>query len=257
MKNKFLGIVCIIYASIIIYVWELDLLKNFLAPNMQIYIKLSIIPLLIMGLIIIFNPKLKYRFKITDLFLLLPIIMLVLANDAKLGEKLSSNRTGFNREKASTKENIEVNNEIEEIDFNNPYFDIDDDMYMELANYISYTPNAIKFVGKTIRVRGFVQKYASFIPDGYFVVGKYAITCCAADSEYIGFFVKYDTSKIRSYNWYQIEGVLKQGKDKDGYNILYIDVVNIEELSDNEEQYIYPCFSNNSCSKLDKYDLEY
>lgn len=37
MKKRFLGIVCIIYFLLIIYVFIINKLKNFLAPNMHIY----------------------------------------------------------------------------------------------------------------------------------------------------------------------------------------------------------------------------
>lgn len=254
MKKKYLGIVSLIYALIIIYTWFNSNLNNYLAPNMQICIKASSIVLLILGIISILNNKIKFRFKILDLVLLLPVLALFIINDSKLDLSLSINRSGFNRNKIKT--DIKVEDIEEDYDFTNTYFDIDDSIYMELANYISYGEKATKFIGKTIRVRGFVQKYTSYIPEGFFTIGKYAVTCCIADSEYIGFFVKYDPDKIKSFNWYQIEGVLKQGKDKDGYNILYIDLVNIEEIS-SEEEYIYSCDNYNSCSKLEKYELDY
>ena len=74
MKNKFLAVVCFIYSLLIIFVWFNGSLNNFLAPNMQIYLKLSIIPMVIMGIVIILN-KIHYKYRSTDLVLLLPIIM--------------------------------------------------------------------------------------------------------------------------------------------------------------------------------------
>ena len=270
MNKKFLGIICIFYSGIIIYVWVTGLLKNFLAPNMQLYLKISIIPLLLMGLVIIFNSKSNYQFKISDLILLLPLLMIFIAQDGRLTESLSSNRTSFNRENSiksseiiedeKIKKEAEEEEEKIEYDLSNPYFNITDEVYNELANYISYAQKAEKFEGKTIKVTGFIQKYASYIPEGYATIGKYSISCCAADASFIGFFFKYDTSKIKSYKWYEIEGILKKGKDNDGYDILYIDVVNINEIdSKGEEQYIYPCYNYGEkyCKSLEKYDLEY
>ena len=53
MKKRFLGIICLLYSGIIGYVWFSDKLKNYLAPQMQIYIKIAIIPLLIIGLVML------------------------------------------------------------------------------------------------------------------------------------------------------------------------------------------------------------
>ena len=41
---------------------------------------------------------------------------------------------------------------------------------------------------------------------------------------------------------------------------MYINVINMKEISPkNEEQYVYPCYSNDndSCEELEKYKLEY
>ena len=53
--KRFLGFICLLYAGIIIYVKLSNNLNNYLAPNMQMYILLSIIPLIIMGLVMILN----------------------------------------------------------------------------------------------------------------------------------------------------------------------------------------------------------
>ena len=37
--KKFLGFICLAYSFIIAYLWIFNQLKNFLAPTMQIYIK--------------------------------------------------------------------------------------------------------------------------------------------------------------------------------------------------------------------------
>ena len=40
--KKFLGIICLLYSGIIGYIWFNNKLKFFLAPNMQVYIKISL-----------------------------------------------------------------------------------------------------------------------------------------------------------------------------------------------------------------------
>lgn len=279
MRKKLLGIICLLYFGIIIYVWTTGSLKNFLAPNLQIYLKLSAIPFFVMGVIILFNKKINYQFKISDVILLLPLIMLILAGDAHLTSSFALNRmssfstqTKINKdeviEKEQVKEIIEIEDsdvetrekEEEEYDFSHPYFDVVDANYDDLANYLTFAEKASKYAGYTIRVRGFIVKYADYIPSTYFAIGKYSITCCAADAEFTGFIAKYDLSQVRANGWYEIEGVLEPGIYTDGYDIMTIKVINIKEIDKNsEEQYIYPCYAYDEglCSEVEKYHLEY
>ena len=254
MKNKFLAVVCFIYSLLIIFVWLSGSLNNFLAPNMQIYLKLSIIPMVIMGIVIILN-KIHYKYKLTDLVLLLPIIMVFLAGDGNLTITLASNK--INRVKNNDEEIIEYVPE-DNYDFDNVYFDVKDETYSYLANYITYMTGAKKFVGKTIRVKGFSIDYSDFLLDGYYAIGKYAITCCAADAEIAGFIIKTD-EKIKQNEWYEVEGVLEQAKDNEGYNIMVINVINIKKSNPDKTQYVYSCetYGKDACKELQKYDFEY
>ena len=182
MKKKFLGIICLIYSGIILYVWISGSLKNFLAPNMQIYLKLSVVLFLIMGLILCFNDKVDYKFKISDLVLLLPLVMLLLAQDGKLTMTFASNRaTKYNSKTTEKKEDkLEKQEEIEEkhedeleekINYDSDiYFDIIDENYNELSNYITYMPNATKYEGKTIRVKGFTLTKAEYLLENQFLL---------------------------------------------------------------------------------------
>lgn len=277
MSKKFLGLICILYSFIFGYVTLFDKLKNFLAPTMQIYIKLSLIPMFIIGLVLLFSKKIHYKFKITDLVLILPLILLITAGDGKLTTAFATNRStniNIKRTKSETKkttskevitnkkknkdEKLYVN--TDSYDFSNPYFDIIDESYNELSGYITFSPKSDKFEGKTIRVKGFAVKKASYLPKGYFALGKYIITCCAADANFAGFIAKYDTSKIKENNWYEIEGIIEKGTDNEGYDIMYINVINIKEINSmTENQYIYPCYAygDGTCEVLSKYNLEY
>lgn len=263
MKNKYLGIICLIYSTLITYITITNKLKNFLAPNMQIYIKISLIPLTLIGILLLLNKNTKHHFKISDLILLLPIIALITAGDGKLTTSLASNRTIYNqttREKTKSEPETKIEEKTEKKIIEKIDFEIVDENYTELASYLTYAPKAIYQEGKTIRVRGFILKKADYLPDGYFSIGKYAITCCAADAGFLGFIVKYDNYKIKDDGWYEIEGTLEQAKDKADYDIMAIKILNIKEIdSKEEEQYVYPCYSygKGECKEVMKYNLEY
>ena len=270
MSKRYLGIIYLLYSGIIAYVIFFGKLKNFLAPQMQIYIKLSLIPLIIIGIIMLFDNKGHYKFKISDLILVLPLILLIFTGDGRLTSSFASNKmtkpTMNNRTKIEAKAEVKKEEKVKkeennkDYEFSNVDIDIIDDNYNELSNYITFSPGASKFEGKKIRVRGFALKKSPYVPTGYFAIGKYAISCCAADAEFTGFIAKYDNNKIKDDNWYEAEGILKKGKDKDGYDIMYINIINIKEISSKEEeQYVYPCYTydNGACAAGSKYNLEY
>jgi len=298
MRKRFLGIICLIYVALILYVKLTGNLGNYLAPQMQKYIIWSVVPLLIIGLVICLNNHISYKFKFTDIVLLLPIVMIIFAGDGRLTASLANNRntlykdasnkvTSSNEEKTDNKEetntsqeeqtneetskeenNTEENNNEEIVtpepkyDFSTVDYDVVDASYSMLTGILTYPDmngyDINYFVGKKIRVRGFAVKKLQYMPTGYFSIGKYIISCCAADAGFGGFFAKYDLNKIKENTWYEVEGVFDKIKDNDGYNTLVINVINIKEIDGSkEEQYAYPCYSydDGSCSALNNYDF--
>ena len=260
--KKYHSLISLLYVGIIAYVWNKDVLKNFLAPNMQIYLKVSIIVLLLMFIIELFT-KSHYKFKVSDLILLLPILMMVLSGDAKLSINMTQNRR-LNYTKEEVKENINETKEEEKEEVIIPEeittIDIDmvDSVYNELSIYLTFDPNAKKFENKTIHIKGYSLIGEDYIPANYFMIGKYSISCCAADAQYVGLYVK-KSEEIKNNIWYDIEGVLKIIKDSDGNDTLAVIPSSIKEIDGNtEEQYVYPCYAydNGSCSEISKYNLD-
>lgn len=261
--KKFLGVICLIYSGIIAYVWMFDEAKNFLAPTMQIYLKVALFPLIIIGIVLYFMEHIHYKFKVTDIVLLLPIIMFVFAGNGRLSASFATNRMNFNS-KVSNKKIVkdisdDIKIDIKDYDFTNPDFDIIDENYYELANYLTFLVDADKYSGKTVRVRGMASKVGEYISGNYIGIGKYGITCCAADAGFVGFLVKLDNQKIKINHWYEIEGVLTKTKDNAGYEVLVLTLASVKEIdSKSEEQYVYSCYTygDGSCNEVDKYNLE-
>jgi putative membrane protein len=267
MKKRFIPIVSIIYGVLLIYLFMSGKLSSFLAPNMHIYFYLSIVPLIIIGLVTVIKAP-KIKFKITDLILLLPIIMLLLAGDGTLTSSFAKSRMNNNNvnktktaEKSKTEEKKEEEPTIdkEKYDFSNVYFDVIDSTYQGLSNYLTYTSGARIYSGKTIRVTGFIIKNESYLRDNLVAIGRYGITCCAADAEFAGFMVNIDATKVKENEWYTIEGVLKEDLDGEGYDILSIEVINIKKASKPKDTYVYMCneYGKGDCSDLQKYEFIY
>ena len=259
--KKYLGLICLLYSGIVFYVWFSNSLNNYLAPSMQIYIKISSILMIIFGILLIVFKDINYKFKVSDIVLILPLIMIFIAGDGSLSLDLASNRMGNFNKKITTIEEDEIDSSI--IDNNmvstNIDFEIIDENYDYLANYLTFNEKALKFKGKSIKVKGFSITKASYLPTGYFALGKYIISCCAADATFGGFYIKYDVSKIKDGAWYEIEGILNSGKDPDGHSIMYINVTNIKEVNvSSNEQYAYPCYSyDDMCKEVRKYDIDF
>ena len=278
--KRFIGIICILYSLIIYYVWYFDKLKNYLSPQMQIYIKCISIPLLVMGIVLLVCKKIEYRFKISDLILLLPLVMLIISSDGKLSMNLASNRMGnfsnnnsseFEIDELSDEEigTIDITNRNKEVEdsssnsievIKNIDFEIIDENYEYLANYLTFSEKALRFKGKSIKVKGFSITSADYLPNGFFALGKYIVSCCTADATFSGFYIRYDISKIKNNAWYEIEGILNTAKDNNGHSIMYISVTDIKELdSSKQEQYAYPCYvyDGGMCSAVTKYDIDF
>ncbi len=277
MKKKYLGLVCFIYDLIIIYVWLSGNLNNYLAPNMQVYLKLSVIPITIIGLLFIIC-DLHYKFKYSDLLLIIPLVVVILAGDGNLSVSFAQNKVI----KISRRSNEEINDKVVDTEVvdaevvdntekkeeqNNIivqddeiFFDIDDSVYSYLADYITYMSGAQKYVGKTVRFRGFAVDYSEYLPEGYVAIGKYYISCCAADAEFSGFVVKQNNFDISENSWYEVVGVLELAKDIDGYNIMTVVPSKITKIKQGDEsQYVYQCnnYGDGKCSNLLEYDLDY
>lgn len=138
-------------------------------------------------------------------------------------------------------------------------YDIVDEVYMDLSYFITFAEKQKQFIGKTIRIRGFVNKHEQYVPKGYFAIGKYGVSCCTADAGFVGFFVK-ETEKVVENNWYEIKGILEKAKDSAGYSRIAIKINNIKEIdSKKEEEYVYPCYSykDGKCEEMKKYNFEY
>ena len=258
MKKRFLGIICLLYSSAVAYTWITNTLKNYLSPSMQIYLKVSMPILVIMGYIICSNKNIDYKFKKSDIILIIPIILLILSGDGRLTASFSKNRMS-NFEKG--KNDIKIQNKKQENKETNKQFDYEivDEVYMDLSNFITFAKKQKQFIGKTIRIRGFVNKQEQYVPKGYFAIGKYGVSCCTADAGFVGFFVK-ETEKVKENKWYEIEGILEKAKDTAGYNRIAIHINKIKEIdSKKEEEYVYPCYAykDGKCEEMKKYNFEY
>ena len=204
---------------------------------MQNYIIIAGTVLLLVGIGLFFLNT-KDSLRITETLLLLPILFLVVAGDGKLTTSFAYNRNNsFQmgntvRKNDDPKEKSEKKSRDELIlddntDFQTVDFLVVDESYVGLSEAITYSNNPDKLVGKTIRVRVFTLMNSPFIPKEYFGLGKYEISCCAADAGFVGYIVQADEDiQIQDNTWYEIEGVIDVGEDTYGQTVGIIRMVN-------------------------------
>jgi putative membrane protein len=99
--------------------------------------------------------------------------------------------------------------------------------------------NLTSFNGKEADVIGFVYREITF-PDGQFMVARFAISCCVADSSAIGLPVVFaDAVSFPADTWVQVHGTFHIGEFRgDTVPLLYADT--IEVVDQPEHPYLYP-----------------
>lgn len=94
-------------------------------------------------------------------------------------------------------------------------YSLEDDV-IELDNegygiwYLDSLDNLERYVGKTVRFTAMVLKPGDF-PEGYFVPGRMAMTCCADDMAFLGFACAYgQCDALEDKQWVKVTAVVKK-----------------------------------------------
>ena len=99
----------------------------------------------------------------------------------------------------------EVGGEVEEelpFDINADTILIEDDDYG--LWYMDAADNPRKYDNKVVCFKGMVYKNGKF-PDGFFVPGRFAMTCCADDLAFVGFITKYSAAgQFKDKDWVKV-----------------------------------------------------
>jgi len=109
--------------------------------------------------------------------------------------------------------------------------------YISSINEILNNPN--KYAGKNIEVEGFVYRDFS-ITGNQFVVGKFMMVCCIADTEIVGLLADYPGAKnFNNDTWVKVKGKLATGVYSGDQKIVIV-VESIERDNNPDKSYVYP-----------------
>ncbi|QDS34830.1 TIGR03943 family putative permease subunit [Brevibacillus brevis] len=100
---------------------------------------------------------------------------------------------------------------------------------------------AKEFAGKELETMGFVYRQSDFTKQ-QFVVARFSVTCCTADSSVYGVLVeKEDANKWAKDSWVKVRGKLEL-RQVDGYDMLVLKASQVEAVSAPKDPYVYYSF---------------
>lgn len=100
---------------------------------------------------------------------------------------------------------------------------------------------AKEFAGKELETIGFVYRQPDFTKQ-QFVVARFSVTCCTADSSVYGVLVeKEDANKWAKDSWVKVRGKLEL-RQVDGYDMLVLKASQVEAVSAPKDPYVYYSF---------------
>ena len=156
----------------------------------------------------------------------------LLAEMLRASEMIIFNRCDGIEDLATYKRNVKAINQKADIIFEDSQGEIneifEDDLPYSLNDdpielndqgygiwYLDSLDHLERYEGKRVSFLGMVAKPDTF-PNGYFVPGRMAMTCCAEDMTFLGFACKYDkTEELKSRDYVKVTALVKREYFKD------------------------------------------
>ncbi|WP_217597567.1 TIGR03943 family protein [Cohnella sp. GbtcB17] len=121
-----------------------------------------------------------------------------------------------------------------------PVIEIAAPRFLETLTTLSFFPDS--FVGRRASISGFVYRDDT-IGDGQFVLGRFAVQCCAADAIPYGIVVESpDAAKYASDEWMTVTGTLAK-TTVDGDEVLLLKADAATKIEPAADPYVYPDMS--------------
>jgi uncharacterized repeat protein (TIGR03943 family) len=107
---------------------------------------------------------------------------------------------------------------------------------------ISASGDPATLAGEQVDVIGFVYRDDPRFAKNQFMVSRYSISCCVADSAALGLIVEIDADKLAAFkqdDWVRVTGRFKRGEFA-GEALPIVDSDTVEATSAPQEPYLYP-----------------
>lgn len=114
----------------------------------------------------------------------------------------------------------------------------------KFAEYLDkiYSPSK-KYYNKEFVIKGLFFKDKEACLDNQAVIGRYVLTCCAADAVFTGYVVEFKQKPaLKKGEWFEVNAVLKKKQTKIG-KIPVFEVNTFKKVKEDATPYIYPTFN--------------
>ncbi|MCI1945002.1 TIGR03943 family putative permease subunit [Clostridium luticellarii] len=164
----------------------------------------------------------------------IPIIIGILANPLELNQNASNSKN------ITLVQNSDMLKDTSSINKSGPIV-FNDNNYLNMMNEINDTPN--KFKNRQIVLKGFIYRDSS-LDKNQFVIARELMTCCAADTQIIGFLCSYNGPAIDADTWIQVTGTLSttnyiDANSKQKSLLPLLEIKNISKIPLPKSKYIY------------------
>ncbi|SHE92593.1 TIGR03943 family putative permease subunit [Clostridium fallax] len=172
----------------------------------------------------------------------LVIVLGTLASFTGLNTNISGKKA-LNIEDSKKNNTISKNSKVEEDNLKEDIIRFNDNNYFENLNKLG--DNLDDYIGKKVIITGFVYRESNY-KENQFALSRLLMTCCAADTQLVGIFCKYDNSKdLKENNWVRVTGEIESTKyknenDKKEKVLPMIKVDSLESIEKPKNIYIYP-----------------
>lgn len=110
---------------------------------------------------------------------------------------------------------------------------------LDWVRVFNYESNPAVFNGQPADVVGFVY-HDPRLPDGQFLVGRFALNCCVADATAIGMAVAWPAeANLADNSWVRVRGAVLAAA-LNGKPLALIQAASIEQVAEPEQPYLYP-----------------
>ncbi|GIQ68104.1 TIGR03943 family protein [Xylanibacillus composti] len=123
--------------------------------------------------------------------------------------------------------------------YNHEVIEVPEHSYTEVLTTLDLYKE--QFVGKTIRISGFVYKPAELATD-QFAITRYAMQCCSADAAPYGVLSFYPrAATLVEDEWLEVTGTIRTAVMND-MELLALDVQQVRKIEEPSDPYVYPNF---------------
>jgi len=122
------------------------------------------------------------------------------------------------------------------IEDENGIIKIDEDVFSQW--FVDCIENTDKYYGKKVSLVGKVSR-GEGLSDKQFYIGRYAVICCEADAQYIGFVAEYNGSLPQNGDWIEVCAIVEKGITEGDKAVIKLNVELLKNVEQPDIVYLY------------------